>query len=113
MPKKLVGTKRLHEEEKKVAQTARTIRSMMADLGRTRGSPHEMHKLSEMLLAKASDGIDHGYIKTILFPELYSADIPQPMSTQSYCRFTDKKELSIVSGGEGMLIWYPKVNNGP
>jgi hypothetical protein len=69
--------------------------------------------LSEMLSQKAHMGIDVGYIKTLLFPELYNADIPQPMSTQSYCRFTDKKEISLSSKGNGMLIWYPKVTIGP
>jgi hypothetical protein len=69
--------------------------------------------LSEMLSNRAHMGIDVGYIKTLLFPELYNADIPQPMSTQSYCRFTDKKEISLSSKGNGMLIWYPKVTIGP
>ena len=72
-----------------------------------------MARLSEMLMSKSQNSVDTGYIKTLLFPELYNADIPQPMSTQSYCRFTDKKELTFKSGQNGMLIWYPKVNYGP
>jgi hypothetical protein len=35
------------------------------------------------------------------------------MSTQSYCRFTDKKELTINSRMSGMLIWFPKTIIGP
>ena len=44
-------------------------------------SPHEILKLAEQLQAKAHDQIDIGYLKTLLFPELYNADVPQPMST--------------------------------
>jgi len=57
--------------------------------------------------------VDMGYIKTLLFPELYNSDIPQPMSTQSYTRFTDKKEITFSSKGSGILVWYPKTNIGP
>jgi hypothetical protein len=48
---------------------------------RFKGSPHEAHRMAEMLHARASGGIDIGYIKTLLFPELYNADVPQPLSS--------------------------------
>ena len=76
-------------------------------------TPLELMKASEQLATRSSNQVDIGYIKTLLFPELYNSDIPQPMSTQSYTRFTDKKEISVPSNGESMLLWYPKTNCGP
>lgn len=78
-------------------------------------APAELLKLSESLSVKAHNSIDIGYLKTVLFPELYNADIPQPMSTQSYSRFSDKKEITLSTGqdGSGLFIWYPKTNMGP
>jgi hypothetical protein len=69
-------------------------------------------KYAEQLMARSHMGIDVGYLKTLLYPELYNSDVPQPLSTQSYCRFTDKKELTIQSLSNGMLLWYPKVTHG-
>ncbi len=63
--------------------------------------------------------IDIGYIRTVLFPELYSYDIPQPLSMISYSRFTSTFTLSIKTGvddggsGAGFAVWYPKVSFGP
>lgn len=62
-----------------------------------RGSNHSAAKFAEQLMVKANNGVDVGYLRTLLFPELYNADVPQPLSTQSYCRFTDKKEWTISS----------------
>ena len=78
-----------------------------------RGSNHSAGKFAEELMARSNAGIDVGYLRTLLFPELYNADVPQPLSTQSYCRFTDKKEWTISSATQGMLIWFPKVTQGP
>jgi hypothetical protein len=101
----------MEREEKK--EMARTITQLQREIGMYRGNNKQMLGLSDALSSRAHMGIDVGYIKTLLFPELYNADIPQPMSTQSYCRFTDKKEISLSSKGNGMLIWYPKVTIGP
>lgn len=58
MNKKLLG-KRAHKEETKGSATqARTIKRMMMELGSTRGSPHEMTKLSELLQHRANDSVD-------------------------------------------------------
>lgn len=78
-----------------------------------RGTGHSAWKMSERLAMASNNGIDVGYIKTLLFPELYNADVPQPLSTQSYCRFSDKKEYTFESKGAGLLIWYPKTMTGP
>lgn len=39
---------------------------------------------------KYNNGVDIGYLKAVIFPDLFSADIPQPLTNLSYCRFTDK-----------------------
>lgn len=41
-----------------------------------KGSAHQASRMAEILMQKANNGIDIGYIKTILFPELYNSDIP-------------------------------------
>jgi hypothetical protein len=48
---------------------------------RFKGSNHAAHRFAEQLMVKASGGVDVGYLKTVLFPELYNADVPQPLST--------------------------------
>ncbi len=75
MNKKLLG-KRAHKEESKAASQHKSIKRMMMEMSGAKGTPHEMSKLSEMLMHKANDSVDQGYIKTLLFPELYNADIP-------------------------------------
>ena len=74
--KKVLG-KRLHEEMKKDERmTKDTIRDMLKKAGTAKGSRHEMMKLSEMLSMRAHNNVDLGYVKTVLFPELYNSDIP-------------------------------------
>lgn len=67
-------------------------------------------------------GVDVEYIRTALFPELNNGDVPQPMSNVSYCRFSDKQEIGFSPGtmekatnpdGSGVLVWYPKITQGP
>jgi hypothetical protein len=60
-------------------------------------------------------GINVGYLKTVLFPEQFSYEIPLPMSSISYAKFTDKQEMTINTGwkGEGMVLWFPRANGGP
>lgn len=59
-----------------------------------KGSAHMAAKMGERMSMASNNGVDVGYVKTLLFPELYNADVPQPLSTQSYCRFSDKKEMT-------------------
>jgi len=53
-------------------------------------SPYQMRSIAGHLKKKSQTSIDVGYIRTVLFPEFYSYDIPQPLSNISYSRFTDK-----------------------
>ncbi len=74
--------------------------------------------VARALKQKSQLSIDIGYLRTVLFPELYGYDIPQPLSNMSYCRFTDKQEATLGTGtdgsnGCGMIVWYPKTNYGP
>ena len=46
-----------------------------------RGSRHQAMKYADTLMQQAQQGVDTGYLRTILFPELYNADVPQPLST--------------------------------
>lgn len=78
-----------------------------------KGSGHTAFKMGERMMMASNNGVDVGYVKTLLFPELYNADVPQPLSTQSYCRFSDKKEMTFGSSSQGLLIWYPKTMVGP
>lgn len=82
MSKKVLA-KKLHEEIKKEEKYSSrdSIRDMLKRAHTAKGSRHEMMKLSEMLSARAHNSVDLGYVKTMLFPELYNSDIPQPMST--------------------------------
>lgn len=58
--------------------------------------------------------IDIGYIKTVVFPEDNFFDIPQPLSTISFSRFSHKDETIISTGnGSGMMLWFPRCTSGP
>ena len=61
------------------------------------------------------NGIDYSYIKAIIFPELFSSDIPQPLSNLSYSRFSDRSNNLMNTGIKGSGAWsfFPKTNNGP
>ena len=76
--------------------------------------PSEKSVIKEMLQYNNS-GVDIDYIRTVLFPEQFSYDIPLPLSSISYSRFTDKQEIHITPGsdGSGMLVFYPRTNGGP
>lgn len=67
------------------------------------------------MLKDVNGGLHIGYIKTLLFPEQFSYEIPMPLSSVSYSKFTDKQEINITPGtdGSGMLVWYPRTNGGP
>jgi hypothetical protein len=83
---KTLGKRRsrpLMEEEKREVRriTQRTVKELMQNINQYKGSAKEFTMLSDRLNSMAHQGIDVGYIKTLLFPELYNADIPQPMST--------------------------------
>jgi hypothetical protein len=52
--------------------------------------PSEMHKLHGHIGKNVNSGVDIGYLKTVLFPEQYSYDIPFPLTSVSFCKFTDK-----------------------
>ena len=58
------------------AEARRSIRELMGNIGQYGGSPKEKLMLSDKLSMMAHSSIDVGYIKTLLFPELYNADIP-------------------------------------
>lgn len=74
---------------------------------------------------KYNRGVDLGYLKTILFPEYFKYDIPSPLTNLSYCKFDDKQDAIIATGGvnasagvtaisgTGMLLWFPRVTSGP
>lgn len=64
----------IKEEEKREAK--RTLADLQRELHKYSALPRDYLAMSEMLAAKAHGGIDIGYIRTILFPELYNADIP-------------------------------------
>ena len=55
--------------------------------------------LLKALEKKFHKGVDMNYIRTVLFPETYSFDIPQPMSNLSYARFSDKQDAIINTAG--------------
>lgn len=82
-------------------------------------SQQQKRALSQALKRKYTNGIDMNYLKAVIFPELFTADIPQPLTNLSYCRFTDKQEGVINTGGvaqgtgSGMIVWYPRVTEGP
>jgi hypothetical protein len=40
-----------------------------------------MMKLAELMNSRAHNSVDIGYIRTLLYPELYNYDLPQPLST--------------------------------
>lgn len=67
------------------------------------------------LMKERYGGVSIGYIRTLIFPEQYSYDIPMPLSSISYSKFTDKQDIKITPGadGSGMLVWYPRTNGGP
>jgi hypothetical protein len=46
-----------------------------------KGSGHSAFKMGERMMMAGNNGVDVGYVKTLLFPELYNADVPQPLST--------------------------------
>lgn len=46
-----------------------------------RGTGHGAFKMGERMMMASNNGVDVGYVKTLLFPELYNADVPQPLST--------------------------------
>jgi hypothetical protein len=62
------------EEEKRIAK--QTVKSMLRDAHMSSGSPYQMMKLADVMNARAHNSIDLGYIKTMLFPELYNSDVP-------------------------------------
>lgn len=86
-------------------------------------SQNEKLALMKMIERNYHGGLDINYIKSVLFPEQYIADVPQNLTNLAFCRFTDKQQVTINSGGStdasagvggtGMLIWYPKVTAGP
>jgi hypothetical protein len=45
--------------------------------------------------------IDIGYIKTVIFPENNFSDVPQPLSSISFSRFSHKDEAIINTGPVG------------
>ena len=49
---------------------------MLRKANTAKGTRHEMMKLSDMLIMRAHNNVDLGYVKTVLFPELYNSDIP-------------------------------------
>ena len=66
------------------------------------------------MLKGVHGGLHLGYIKTLLFPEQFSYDIPMPLSSISFSKFTDKQESNLATlNGSGMLVWYPRTNCGP
>jgi hypothetical protein len=46
-----------------------------------KGTPHHAMKMADHLMQRAQGGVDVTYLKTVLYPELYNADVPQPLST--------------------------------
>ena len=76
MSKKVLG-KRLREEEKDVKTAVKnTLKQMLSSAHTAKGSPYQMMKLAELMQARAHNSIDLGYIKTLLYPELYNSDLP-------------------------------------
>gem|GEM_PF-6383934 len=67
------------------------------------------------LVGNMKGKVDIGYIKTVIFPEDNFFDIPQPLSTMSFSRFSHKDEAIINTGpaGQGLLLWYPRTTSGP
>jgi len=68
----------------------RSYEAMLEELASGDLLPSELHKLTEHFGKKMNNGIDIGYLKTVLFPEQYSYDIPFPLTSVSFCKFTDK-----------------------
>lgn len=64
------------EERKMEKAVKRSTADIVREIQRSSSSPVEMMKAAEALTSAAHDSIDMGYIKTLLFPELYNADIP-------------------------------------
>lgn len=79
MSKKMLGKRPREEEEKKIVK--QTIKSVLGSAHGLSGTPYQMMKLADIMNARAHNSVDLGYIKTLLFPELYNSDVPQPMST--------------------------------
>lgn len=52
------------------------MNSLMNQMSNVKASPYQMMKMSEHLAGRAHGQIDLGYVKTLLYPELYNADIP-------------------------------------
>jgi len=73
--KRTLGVRNTDRAEAR-AEARRTIRELMGSIGQYGGSPKEKLMLSDKLSTMAHSSIDVGYIKTLLFPELYNADIP-------------------------------------
>jgi len=73
---KLKRRRLIKEEVKKTLGDRKTIRELMGTIQGYPGTPKDRLMLSEKLFAQSHDSIDVGYIKTLLFPELYNADIP-------------------------------------
>lgn len=78
-------------------------------------SPNQLQWLKGVIKRKYSKGIDLGYLKTVLFPEFFSYDIPQPLTNLAYCRFDDKQDATINTGpsGAGLILWFPRTTQGP
>lgn len=70
----MLGKRPREEEEKKVVR--QTIKNLLGSAHNLQGTPYQMMKMSEIMSARAHNSIDLGYIKTLLFPELYNADVP-------------------------------------
>jgi hypothetical protein len=66
----------MKEEGKKTLGVRSSIRDLMSTINGYPGTPKDRLMLSEKLFAQSHSSIDVGYIKTLLFPELYNADIP-------------------------------------
>lgn len=108
-------------EEKQILKQEVSLFNQLANMIKSERigmSPQQMKIIAKHLKNKSQSSIDIGYIRTVLFPELYSYDIPQPLSNISFSRFTDKQEATVNTGndgfnGAGLILWFPKVNYGP
>lgn len=75
--KKTLGKRLNREEEKEVKAIATESASkVMSNIHKVKGTPYQLLKLSEQLQARAHNSVDIGYIRTLLYPELYNYDLP-------------------------------------
>jgi hypothetical protein len=90
------------------------VLSILKSEGRTM-TPMMLSQVENHVNQAKGRSIDIGYIKTIIFPETNFYDVPQPLSSISFSRFSHKDEAMINTGptGSGMLVWYPRCVNGP